>query len=36
MKTVFRFMLLAAAGLVAVGLADHKPQEKPGKGADHA
>ncbi len=26
-------MLLAAAGLVAAGIADHKPQEKPGKGA---
>jgi peptide methionine sulfoxide reductase msrA/msrB len=33
MKTVFRVMLLAAAGLVAAGIADQKPQEKPGKGA---
>ena len=33
MKTVFRLILLAAGGLVGVGLADLKPQEKPGKGA---
>jgi peptide methionine sulfoxide reductase msrA/msrB len=33
MKTVLMFILLAAAGLVAVSLADHKPQENTGKGA---
>jgi len=33
MKTVFMLVLMLAAGLVAVGLADNKPQEKPGKGA---
>ena len=33
MKTGLMLMLLVAAGLVAAGLADNKPQEKPGKGA---
>ena len=33
MKTVLMFILLAAAGLVAVGLANNKTQEKTGKGA---
>jgi peptide methionine sulfoxide reductase msrA/msrB len=33
MKTVVMFILLMAAGLLAVGLADNKPREKPGKGA---
>ena len=33
MKTVFMLILLVAAGLVAAGFADNKPQEKPGKGA---
>jgi peptide methionine sulfoxide reductase msrA/msrB len=32
MKTVFRLILLVAAGLVSAGLADNKPQEKLGKG----
>ena len=33
MKTLFMLTLLVAAGLVSVGVADNKPQEKPGKGA---
>jgi peptide methionine sulfoxide reductase msrA/msrB len=33
MKTVLMLMLLGAAALVAAGVADHKPQGKPGKGA---
>ena len=33
MKTVLMIVLMLAAGLVAAGLADNKPQEKSGKGA---
>ena len=33
MKTVLMLVLMLAAGLVAAGLADNKPQEKSGKGA---
>ncbi|MGA9753910.1 MAG: peptide-methionine (R)-S-oxide reductase MsrB [Desulfobaccales bacterium] len=33
MKTVLMLILLLAAGLVAAGLADHKPKEKRGQGA---
>ena len=33
MKTVLILLLMLAAGLVAVGVADSKPQGKPGKGA---
>ena len=36
MKTVLMFILMLAAGLVAAGLADSKPQDKPGKGASMA
>ena len=32
MKTVLMLVLMLAAGLVTVGLAGNKPQEKPGKG----
>ena len=34
MKTVFMLMLLVAAALLAAGISDNKPQEKPGQGAD--
>ena len=33
MKTVWMLVLMSAAGLVTAGLAENKPQEKPGKGA---
>ena len=33
MKTVLMFMLMLAAGLVAAGLVDSKPQDKSGRGA---
>jgi peptide methionine sulfoxide reductase msrA/msrB len=33
MKTVLLFMLMLAAGLVAAGVVDSKPQDKPRKGA---
>jgi peptide methionine sulfoxide reductase msrA/msrB len=33
MKTMLMLMLLAAAGIVAAGAADHNSQEKPGRGA---
>ncbi len=33
MKTLWMIILMSAVGLVAVGLAENKPQEKPGKGA---
>jgi peptide methionine sulfoxide reductase msrA/msrB len=33
MKTVFMLILLAAAGIVAAGAADHNPKEKSGRGA---
>jgi peptide methionine sulfoxide reductase msrA/msrB len=33
MKTVLMFVLMLSAGLVAAGVVDSKPQDKPGKGA---
>jgi peptide methionine sulfoxide reductase msrA/msrB len=33
MKTLWMIILMSAVGLVAVGVAENKPQEKPGKGA---